>query len=366
MLKPQKIYLEASTLCSLSCPLCPTANGKTIKTLGRGYLKFKTFKKIVDDNPGVYSIELSNWGEVFLNKELNKIMEYAFASGIALSAGNGSNMNNLDEDIIKALVKYRFRKITCSIDGATNETYKAYRVNGDFDKVISTIKKINKVKARYRSFLPILHWRFIIFGHNAHEVGKAREMAKKLNMTFSTKLSWDDLYSRSFSNGENIEKIRHESGLLVASRKEYLEKYEREYNSACCLPLWISPYINYDGRMLGCSINYWSDFGSVLRKGITGCFNGRKINIARNMLLGKYKEDNDIPCARCKFYKKRKERKNWIRKKSTRNIYIGNRTVIKIQNKLIKYGLVNDLARFAYRVKRWIKEKRTEKNGIKK
>ena len=69
-------------------------NGKISRKLGKGFLRFSDFKEIVDRNPQVYSIELSNWGEIFLNKELAKIIEYSYLHNIALSVGNGSNMNN--------------------------------------------------------------------------------------------------------------------------------------------------------------------------------------------------------------------------------------------------------------------------------
>ena len=69
-LKPKKICLEASTVCTLNCPTCLNAGGEIGKKLGHGFLRFEDFKEIVDKNPQIYNIELSNWGEVFLNKEL--------------------------------------------------------------------------------------------------------------------------------------------------------------------------------------------------------------------------------------------------------------------------------------------------------
>ena len=84
-INPKKIGLDASTVCQLKCPSCPTATGETGKKLGKGFLQFKDFKEIVDKNPQLHSIELSNWGEIFLNKELPKIIEYAYVHNVALS-----------------------------------------------------------------------------------------------------------------------------------------------------------------------------------------------------------------------------------------------------------------------------------------
>jgi len=66
------------TACQLKCPSCPTASGETGKRIGSGYLKFKNFKEFVDRNKWVSEIELSNWGEIFLNPELLQIIKYAY------------------------------------------------------------------------------------------------------------------------------------------------------------------------------------------------------------------------------------------------------------------------------------------------
>jgi MoaA/NifB/PqqE/SkfB family radical SAM enzyme len=131
IIQPRSIRLEASTVCQLKCPSCPNAAGEIAKHLGRGFLKFEDFKNIIDRNPWVSHIELSNWGEIFLNKELITMMQYAHRKNVALSASNGANFNNVPEELLEGLVRYKFRAITCSIDGANAETYPIYRVNGN-------------------------------------------------------------------------------------------------------------------------------------------------------------------------------------------------------------------------------------------
>ena len=73
----QYLRLEASSNCQLKCPSCPTAAGEIQKTLGGGFLSFENFKRLIRENPQIRLIELSNWGEIFLNPEIVDIMEYA-------------------------------------------------------------------------------------------------------------------------------------------------------------------------------------------------------------------------------------------------------------------------------------------------
>jgi len=178
------IRLDVSTACQLKYPSCPTAKGVISKNVGTGFLRFESFKKFIQDNPAISSIELANWGEIFLNPDLEKILEFAYVSNIVMRADSGANMNHISDSVLEALVKYQVRSLTCSIDGASQEVYAIYRVKGDFARVIGHIKKINAFKRIYRSPFPALLWQYVAFGHNEHEITRAREMAQELDMAF--------------------------------------------------------------------------------------------------------------------------------------------------------------------------------------
>ena len=72
---------------------------------------------------------------------------------------------------------------------------------------------------------------------------------------------------------------------------------------ATCHQLWISPQINWDGKLLGCCINQKDDFGNVFELGLKECLRGKKYVYAKKMLLGKVGPRKDIPCYDCKYYK---------------------------------------------------------------
>ena len=98
-----KIRLETSTLCQLKCPSCINKSDEIKNFIGRGNLKFSDFKKIVNDNRWIKEIELSNWGEIFQNKEIGKIIEYAYVKNISLTACNGVNLNTVSNRILRFL-----------------------------------------------------------------------------------------------------------------------------------------------------------------------------------------------------------------------------------------------------------------------
>lgn len=308
--RPRQIRLEASSACQLRCPLCPTTTKTALPVLGSGWLRFNHFRELLEANPWVREIELSNYGEMFLNPQLLPIMEYAHQRGVVLTCDNGANFNRVSDEVLEALVKFRFRSITCSIDGASPETYGAYRIRGDFHRVVGNIRRINEYKEQHESRFPFLTWQFIVFGHNEHELPVARSLARELNMTFYPKLSWNS----QFSPIRNGEAVKRDIGLDAATREEFREKCGGGYLDDCCTQMWNSPQINWDGKVLGCCRNYWGDFGgNALADGLLESINSERIRYARMMLLGQTPDRSDVPCASCVVYLDRKRTGNWVR-----------------------------------------------------
>jgi MoaA/NifB/PqqE/SkfB family radical SAM enzyme len=144
-----------------------------------------------------------------------------------------------------------------------------------------------------------LTWQFIIFGHNEHELPEARRWAEELGMEFAPKLN----HTPSVSPVKDEEFVRRASGLGAASRSEYRETVQREYN-APCIQLWNEPQINWDGKMLGCCANKYGDFGNVFEEGLENVLTGPKFVRAKNVVLGRVSPREDDPCFGCPVYRR--------------------------------------------------------------
>jgi MoaA/NifB/PqqE/SkfB family radical SAM enzyme len=314
--QPSRIRLEASSFCQLRCPTCSTTERRIDAVIGKGFLRFEDFRRLIDLNPSIKLIELSNYGEVFLNPHLLRILEYAHRKGVLLTLANGVNLNTATDETLEGLVKYSVSTVNCSIDGASPETYRKYRVRGDFTTVITNIERINYYKQVYRSEFPRLDWQFIVFGHNEHEIPIAREMARKLGMTFRTKISWD----ANISPIRDPEFVRVETGEAAVTREDYERIHGEPYLKVICHQLWVEPQINWDGKVLGCCVNYWGDFGgNAFKDGLVKSLNNEKIAYARDMLLGEKPAQNDIPCSTCKFYYWMRDHSRWVTRNSLRS-----------------------------------------------
>ena len=305
----KKVGLETSSLCQLKCHSCPRASGATEPVIGNGYLRLNDITKLLDDNQGIKELELSNYGEIFTNPDLSDIIEEGFKRNVALTADNGVNLNTVSDEVLEGLVKFRFRSITISIDGASNHTYGLYRHGGNYETVINNVIRLNSYKEQYRSKYPLLTWQFVVFGHNEHELTAARTLAHEMHMRFYAKLSWDGV----FSPVRNREAIRRVLG--AASRAEYKERYGVDYSRGICNQLWEQPQINWDGKVLGCCRNFWGDFGgNAFTDGLARSLNSEKMQYARAMLTGRQGFRDDIPCASCQIYLDMKANGTWLKR----------------------------------------------------
>ena len=309
--RPKRIRLEASSVCQLKCPTCPNTNKEILPIVGKGFLQLSNFQKLLYENPWIAEIELSNFGEIFLNPDLLGIIKHAYERKVVLTANNGVNLNNVESAVLEGLVKYKFKSMTCSIDGVSNETYKRYRIGGNYDVVLENIKKINLFKKQYKSRYPLLTWQFVVFGYNEHEIPIAQKLADELDMNFQLKLSWDT----KFSPVRDQNFIRKEVG--AASRKEYKEKYGVHYMQRICHQLWDEPQINWDGKILGCCRNLSKDFGeNAFTDGLLESLNSEMINYARDMLQGSQNGRDDIPCTTCAVYLSMKKDGKWLKREN--------------------------------------------------
>jgi MoaA/NifB/PqqE/SkfB family radical SAM enzyme len=310
MIKPTSVRIEASSICQLSCPLCPRTTGETSAVVGNGVLKFSDFKRLIDDNPQIQSVELGNFGEVFLNKELPQILQYAYQNNITTRIDEGVNLNYASGEALEALVKFQTSVVRCAIDGITQKVYERYRVGGDLRQVLHNIQMINSYKEKYKSTRPHLIFQFVIFGHNENQIESAIHLAKILKMELSLKLNF---YTDRM---QVINRDRVRKYLGYADRQEYLKIVGEHYKRAQCYELWGSPQVNWDGKLLGCSRNFWGSYiDNVFESGLQNSINNEKISYTRQMLMGELPLREDIPCNNCGVYKSMSSTKRWITKK---------------------------------------------------
>ena len=304
---PTQIRLDVCNMCQLDCVKCYMRRNESViekECGGFGYLPFENFKKLCDENPQIEKMEISNNGEIFLNPDLDKILQYAYYMGIDIHVSGGVNLNTVSEQTLENLVKYQVKILTVSIDGATPETYSIYRRGGDFDTVINNCKIINKFKQKYDSFFPELNYKFILFGHNEHEIQAAKELAKKLNMN----IQFASNYAVDYSPLKNVDKVIAQTGQKSFEGEIYdcFKKFSSNVSDwYFCTDFFAQPQFNWNGDLLGCCLNFLRPFKSNLFKdGLLKALNDTEYLYSKLMLTNfDFKPLDGSPCSICSCYK---------------------------------------------------------------
>ena len=215
---PSRLYIECTAACNISCAqaCCAPETGIT-RTRHAGMLDFDIFTRVVDEaGPSLVRIDFFNYGETFLHKRAVEMCEYIKAHFPQVYLYTSTNGLAFTDEQVRRLVNSGIDEVTFSIDGATPESYAAYRKRGDFNKAVRTLRTAVEEKHRTGRDVPFINWRYILFMHNDSdaEMQQARTMAGEIGVD---RLCWEltdhpeDMYSRRFVRGSaDLDAIRHE------------------------------------------------------------------------------------------------------------------------------------------------------------
>ncbi len=279
---PVKLTIDPANVCNLECKLCPSGSGK--KGRSQGLMPFTTFKKIIDEcAPYVWSIQLFNWGEPLLNRDIFKMVEYAKASGLEVCIS--SNLNHFDEEICRELMDSGLDKLIVSLHGASQESIDHYQSGADFDKTISAMRSIVEAKSREAAGTPFLQWRFIINKYNQGEVNEARKLADSIGVD-------------RLELGRMRCDMADEIFLSPGEQADGLQQWELERDGAGevtdarrrpCRFLWLEPSINPNGSVSPCCALWYEkyDFGNVNESSFKEIWNNELYVKARLISGGK-------------------------------------------------------------------------------
>jgi len=241
---PCVLMVEPTNRCNLRCPLCPSGTGALTRPQGR--MAFEEFRTLIDE-VGEHLILLMLWnqGEPFLHPDLPRMIRYAKDRAIPTVTSTNGHFIRSPEDA-RELVESELDELVVSLDGASSETYRAYRVGGDFETVLEGIRLLRTEKRRSGSRRPFVHLQFIVMRHNEHEIPEAERLARSLGVDkFSLKTA--QVYSpeeadRFLPSEERYRRYRLSDGSFEV-------KSSRDVG---CRHLWYTTVVNWDGTVCPC------------------------------------------------------------------------------------------------------------------
>ena len=234
--KYRQLSTEITFRCNARCPACHRIKPLRINLNDKKYtISLENFKKLF--KPTLlenleWLVFNGNFGDSVMNKQFRDILQYVKShdTKVLIHTNGGIHDKNYRSDVGNILTTRDI--INFDLDGL-QDTHHIYRINTTFDKVFENAKSVIATKR------PQVHWKYIVFEHNKHQVEKARELAITSGFTtFSTVKT-----SRDFAAPK--------TGSYVHSKKKTnLENIKREI--ICSWENWGKWYVAPDGNVFRC------------------------------------------------------------------------------------------------------------------
>lgn len=174
---PLNMQVEVTSKCNFNCPNCGISN---IPDSIRKDLSLETFQKIVPFFRYMDLVRLFCYGEPLMNPNFLRMIEIAKENGVTVAFHTNGML--LSAELSREIIKLKTDLVIFSVDGATEETYKKIRPQGDFKKVISILTKLNILKQQYKCEYPRLSICYTIMKDNLEEMPLMVELANKLGI----------------------------------------------------------------------------------------------------------------------------------------------------------------------------------------
>jgi radical SAM protein with 4Fe4S-binding SPASM domain len=191
--------------------------------------------------PRLRTLSLWNYGEPLLHKDLPALVASAKRAGVAVVKVS-SNAHFLDGERGRALLASGLDVLILSVDGASEETYRTFRKDGDFARVAEQVAWICAEKRRLGLARPRVELQFIVMCHNEHEIPAIRRLAA----------AWGVDRLRLKTVGAVDEATR---ALVPADRLLSRYREDRETPNVrhpFCTMAWDHTVVNVDGSVTPC------------------------------------------------------------------------------------------------------------------
>jgi hypothetical protein len=276
---PEIVQIEATNHCNAKCVFCP----RDEMTRKLGIMDMPLFQKVVDECAalGIRNVRLHNYGESFIDRQLVAKIRYAKERGIA-DVGLISNGSLLTEPVARAVVEAGLDAINISVDAAGQETFERTRVGLKYDRVMTNIEGLVRVR---------------------RELGVARP---KLILSFVRQDNSDD--ERTFiekwsavADKVHVTDLHNWAGTLRA---------QSDVRFPCYRP-WLTFTVLWDGRVSLCCADFDGRviLGDLRTQSLADVWNGVAYRMARRIHLA---EGGPGICRTCDL--PRKDSPLWIKK----------------------------------------------------
>lgn len=287
---PITAQIEPTSLCNLKCKMC--IRGKEGTPFGS--MSLEDFKTIVKKLGALYKIGIAGQGELFLNKDIFKMIDYATKKGsIVHIVSNGTTMT---KEVINNICESEIGEIAISLDSVHKKEYEKIRIGANFEEVCRNIKNLtSELKRRKKNMIVAIFT--IILKENIEDIPEFIKLAKELGVhkiafqTLQTKENYMKNYGKDMKSQivkDKVEKLvqKMEEAKKLADKYKIRLIFDEEESPGCIWP-WRGIYVTWNGNVTPCCkiLDYNKPyFGNLLKQDFWDVWNGKEYQKIRELL----------------------------------------------------------------------------------
>ncbi|MBT8342151.1 MAG: radical SAM protein [Desulfatitalea sp.] len=201
---PQRLVLELTNSCNLSCIMC----GRNAKEFKKTFFDLKWMDKLSTIMDKVTEVTLFGWGEPTVHPEFRQLLKildeitvktYFLTNGMLIDRFSDLILNTVDV-------------MAVSIDGATPETNDRIRRGADFNKIIRHLKNLVRMRDKSPLKTPYINFVMTLMDDTIEELPRLVEIAhdvgiEEVKAVFLTAFSDDLAHKVLWDRKETVRRV---------------------------------------------------------------------------------------------------------------------------------------------------------------
>lgn len=244
---PPFIKIEPTAQCQLRCAGCWHRDIEFKRQFTPAdSLTLDSFRHILEPIARTtVGISISFRGEPLLNRGLPALIGYAHEKGIATTFPTNLSMP-ITPEYAEQLIASGLDTIYVSLDGASEESYRQYRIGGDFNRVLANVRLLADTRLRMGARRPRLIWKMVIFEQNRNEIPIQEQKYKEYGFDgYERVIDWQSRSYAALKDARNRSMIEKKSG---------------------CYWLWNAAVITFNGEVRPCCTHESFGLGNAVQQ----------------------------------------------------------------------------------------------------
>lgn len=254
--KPFDYAIDISGGCNLRCISCPRATRHELHP-PTGFMNTTTFELVLDkilrEDPFVGNIQLYQWGEPLLNRQLPDILRIANSRGVQCAVSSNLNVDCDLSPVIEAGPAW-FRVSVSGTDGEYEKTH----TGANWRRLLNNLEELSRLRATLNPDMKTEVF-YHLYRHNQGEsLDRVRDLCLRLGFEFhpvwAYLISLDDVLE-NLEGGKLTEEAQKASNMLALGLEQGMELARREKGKECLVERCI--HINWNLTVSHCMMFFY-------------------------------------------------------------------------------------------------------------